>query len=344
MRSQKQRRNNRLIFYLIFAYILASFLWWAVLFLRNNQSAYERDLALARQSWLQHGTAESFEGSRIAQSLSGELKRKNGMIIGEGLVFITLISIGFWRIQASFKQEIEVTRQQNNFILAITHELKSPLASIRLGLETLIQRQLPAEKVQQIAQMNVDDVDRLERLVENILLAARLEDPNHRFNKSGFNLSQLCETLLLKERRRHPEMQLEAAIESDLYIHGDEFAWASVLINLLENAVKYTDTPGPVGMHLSQDQQQIILKVWDRGSGIPDEEKDKVFQRFYRIGNEETRASKGTGLGLFLVRQIVAAHGGKIHVQDHHPGACFVISVPQKLSAAIEAQTSPAGL
>ncbi|MBI1193664.1 MAG: two-component sensor histidine kinase [Bacteroidetes bacterium] len=324
------RSQNRLVFYLIFAYILASFSWWSLLFLRQNQRAFQEDADALRQAWVAQGGAEALLPQTEAyRQLQAELKRKNTMIAGEGLVFLTLISIGFWRINRSFNREIEISRQQNNFLLSITHELKSPLASIKLAMETLNRRALKPEQVQRIATMSLEDVDRLERMVENILLASRMEDPNHRFEHLDFDLSACTRQVVGSLQRRYPEQSVQLETEPGLRLNGDELALSSVILNLVDNALKYSPSGSPVQVSLQHSGERLLLTVADRGPGVPDAEKAKVFQRFYRIGNEETRSSKGTGLGLFIVQEIVRAHHGQIALKDREGGgSVFEIALP----------------
>lgn len=324
------RSQNRLVFYLIFAYILASFSWWSLLFLRQNQRAFQEDADSLREAWVAQGGAEELLAQTESyRQLQTELKRKNTMIAGEGLVFLTLISIGFWRINRSFNREIAVSRQQNNFLLSITHELKSPLASIKLAMETLNRRALKPEQVQRIATMSLEDVDRLERMVENILLASRMEDPNHHFEHLDFDLSACTRQVVDSLQRRYPAQLVQLETEAGLRLNGDELALSSVILNLVDNALKYSPSGSPVQVGLKHSGERLLLRVADRGPGIPDAEKTRVFQRFYRIGNEETRSSKGTGLGLFIVQEIVRAHSGQIVLKDREGGgSVFEIALP----------------
>ncbi len=326
--------KNRLIFYLIFVYILASFGWWSLLFLRQNKRAYQQDIEELRiQTQVQGREWSLVESGPEARSLKSTLQRKNLMIAGEGLVFLTLLSIGFWRINRTFTREIEMSRQQNNFLLSITHELKSPLASIKLGMETLRRRALSPEQVHRISGLCLEDTERLERMVENILMASRMEDPRHRFDLTDLDFSSLASRMAENIRRRYPNQSLELQIAPDLYLHGDEQALSSVLLNLLDNALKYSPPESAVALDLSEQDGSVLLRISDRGPGIPEGEKSRVFRRFYRIGNEETRSSKGTGLGLFIVQEIIRAHQGQIRILDRPGGgSVFEVRLPQALS------------
>jgi signal transduction histidine kinase len=340
--SPKGWRRDRVLFYAMFGYIVASFLWWGVLFLRANQRAFREDVAHLRSAWVAAApgrSAEGFTATEAYRERAAELRRRNGMVAGEGLVFLSLIAVGCWRINASFRQEIELSRRQNNFLLAITHELKSPLASLRLGMDTLRKRDLDTERVRRIASLSLEDVDRLERLVENILMASQLEDPRHRFEHAPFDLGQTAAACVAALERRYPGQAFRLRREGALRAEGDAFAWASVLTNLLDNAVKYAPPGSAVDLDLERGREQITVTVSDRGPGIPEEERARIFERFYRVGNEETRSTKGTGLGLFIVQEIVRAHGGRIQVLDREGGGTrFRVHWPVP-RAEIEAET-----
>ena len=330
-----KRIRDRWIFYLMFGYIMASFVWWAVLFLRQNAAEFREDEAAYRIAWIEQGGDEAgFLQSDSRAALQAELRKRNFMILGEGLVFVTLIAIGFWRIDQSFRREIELTRQQNNFILSITHELKSPLASIKLSMQTLLRRALGQDQVERIAGLCVEDVERLESLVENILLASRIENPDFRFDRSWFDLSGSVTELITSLRRKFPQTVFAEEIQPGIRFEGDEFALTSVVINLIENAVKYGPKEGTVTVGLEEFRQRIRLVVADEGAGVPEAERARIFRRFYRIGNEETRAHKGTGLGLYIVDRIVREHGGSIAVESNRPrGARFVVELPRSHDA-----------
>lgn len=331
-----RNRRDRVLFYVIFTYILASFLWWAILFLRNNQQNYYADAQRLENAWVADGgTVEGWLTSKTLESLNAELRKRNLMILGEGLVFVALISFGFFKIDQSFRREIELTRQQNNFILSITHELKSPLASIKLSMQTLIKRALGREQLERVASLCLDDTERLEGLVENILMASRLESPDHRFHREQVNLSTKTRDLVESVRRKHSEANLIPTIESGLFIHGDAMASASVILNLIENAIKYSPANEEIRVNLYLDAEEVVLEVADCGPGIPEKEKGNVFRRFYRSGNEEIRASKGTGLGLFIVQEIIRAHSGRIELLDNSPtGSIFKVRWPSIAESA----------
>lgn len=327
----KNRSGYWLFFHIVFAYIVLSFFWWMYLLTKNNRDDYEALVVRERTIFTHNGgTDESFYKSGLYEDLEQDYTQKKWMLLGEAGIFIVLISAGFWRIRMSFRHEILLTRQQNNFLLSITHELKSPLASLKLSMQTLQKRNLDADKIRRLGDMSMDDINRLENLVENILLASKIESSNFKLNRDLINLSEITRNIFETTTEKFREQRIfTSAIEPDVYIHADKLSLMSVIYNLIENAIKYSREGGSINVELRGDEQCAYLKISDTGIGIPENEKSKIFERFYRIGSEDTRTTKGTGLGLFIVKQIVQFHNGKIEVSENQPhGTVFSITIP----------------
>ena len=240
------------------------------------------------------------------------------MIYSEGAVFFILLAIGIWQVRQSFKREIQLAQQQRNFLLSITHELKSPLASIKLAMQTLFKRSLPREKVLELSEVALADTDRLDAMLDNMLLAAKLETHNYLYQSEAVDFSALV-TQVAKKSLLPKKIDLSLEIQDQLVINGDPMALSSLVTNLIDNAIKYSDTGEQVKVKLVKEKNELLLEVIDSGPGVVDTEKEKIFEKFYRIGNEETRQTKGTGLGLFIVRTIASAHMGKVQHLDNKP-------------------------
>jgi two-component system phosphate regulon sensor histidine kinase PhoR len=282
----KRKKSRSLIgFYLLLSYVLLQFIWWGYLMLMLNKK------------WF--------------------------MVTGEGIVFLALLLIGAIRIRRTFKKETQLAQLQSNFMLSVTHELKSPIASARLQLETLLLRDIDKGKQREILTNAISDTDRLNALVENILLAARIDKSNFVFHKQEENISAHLLAFLSKPEIV-PGHQLISRLEPGLHLRIDKIHFDSILLNLLDNACKYSAKGSPVTLELKKENNVILLTVADQGHGIRDAEKKKVFEKFYRVGSEETRTTKGTGLGLYIVRFLVEGHGGSIKILDNKPkGAIF---------------------
>jgi len=246
--------------------------------------------------------------------------------LGEGSVFIILLGWVSYRTFRAFKKEIELARLQKNFLLSITHEFKSPLASIKLYLETINRHDLDKAKQQQFIRSAILDTERLNILVENALLANLIEHEGHFFANERVDLSELFSGIIRNFENVPGNPPVRSDIKADLHLNGDKNALTTLLNNLLENAAKYSPKDSPIEVSLFRKDNALKLTVADYGIGIPDHEKESVFQKFYRSGSEETRKTKGTGLGLYLVKNIVIRHHGTIRIEDNQPcGTRFVI-------------------
>lgn len=246
---------------------------------------------------------------------------RRGMVIGEGFVFISLMSFGAYKLHRAINKEKKINAQQKNFLLSVTHELKSPLASIKLYLQTILKRDLDKEQQQSFISKSLLDIERLADLVENMLLATRIENKSYSFPKEQFNLSQLVEKIISRLQIHVCSQEaLITEIEQNVHIKGDEFALSSAITNLIENAVKYSSDCVPIYVSLKRQLTgKVNFTVADLGIGISDEEKPKIFDKFYRVGNEDTRKTKGTGLGLFIVKQVLDHHQATIKVKNNSP-------------------------
>jgi len=324
----KENSNTKfLLFYFVLFYVFAFLSWWSYLLYSKIEQHYSDAINYRSLEFEVYNQGQQVEYilTDEFQALDNKFKSQKLMIITEGSVFFIILIIGMLKVHQSFKQEIAIAKQQKNFILSITHELKSPLAGIKLMNETLKLRDLPKDKQNKLLSSSLSEVDRLENLVENILIVAKIENDKYGFNKESISLSTLCEQMFNNYKERK-DIVLRADIEPELYIEGDKTCMNSILSNLIDNAIKYAEN-SEVVISLHRVKQTIELVIADQGNGVPDEEKSKVFDKFYRIGNEETRAAKGTGLGLFIVKQLVHFHNGKISVDDNHPkGTKFNIS------------------
>lgn len=330
--KQNRWKLNRplLIFSVLVLYIFASFIWWTYLLISNNKHTLEQSITLLT---LQYDAQEiPLEDSRFItakENLSAQYSKQTTMILGEAAVFLVLLTIAVFQIWRSYRTEIQLARQQRNFLLSITHELKSPLASIKLALETMARRSLPAEKQQKVLSNSLSDTNRLQGLVEDILLAARFEDHSFRFAKDQLVFSELVEEIADRTAQNYPHHRIHTDIDQHIAVIGDRQALTSLVANLLENAAKYSPTNTAIQVNLSQNNQQVALSIIDEGPGIPEEEQPHIFKKFYRIGNEDTRKTKGTGLGLFLVKEVADKHDATIKINPHQPkGTEFLVLFP----------------
>lgn len=323
-----------LFFYLLALYVFASFIWWSYLLLQKNEEAFEDRIQVERITF-NHArnlpeSATEYLQTPAYREIHERYLRQKLMIIGEGSVFLLLLMIGGIRLWLTFKKEIALARQQKNFLLSVTHELKSPLASMKLSLQTILKRVTLEDKFRKLAENSVEDVDRLTALVDNILYAARMEDASFVLTKEMENISALSNAVVEKVAAANPDAaHIHTSIEENVLLETDKMAFTSLLQNLVENAIKYSPVPAEVEVHLHKSGNSILLQVKDNGIGIPENERDAIFHKFYRIGNEDTRNTKGTGIGLFIVKKIADMHRGIITVADNTPkGTIITIEFP----------------
>lgn len=309
--------------------MLMALFWWAILLLRNNTTIFNLQQELITVRFM--GGEENVDSPKdlpAYKQLHERYQRNANMILGEAIVFGLSLGLGIYLIFRSLSSELFAARKQKNFLLSITHELKSPLASINLILDTFIKRELPHEQIVEFSKGGIEESRRLEDLFNKILMSTRL-DTSYVFHFEEGDLSPIIERSLEVFRLKYPNVVIEESIESSLIFKMDAESIKSVLTNLYENAYKYSPKEKYLRVEARKQGDRIKIKICDRGNGIPEKERAHVFEQFYRIGSEETRESKGTGLGLYIVKQIVQAHQGRIKIVSNEPrGSIFEISLP----------------
>lgn len=255
----------------------------------------------------------------------------------EGAFMVAAVLLGFAIIYRKLAEEQDLMLRQRNFTSAVTHELKTPIASLKVWTETLFTRTLGEEQLQRIHGLMDKDLERLNELVANLLDVARAESGSLVLHRAPLELGPwlrgVCEAM---DQRLGPGalgLQLECSPEA-LWVNGDPKALATVVENLLSNAYKYAAEPRQTTVTLDGDGEEVLLVVSDRGHGIPARDLPRVFHRFFRVGDEMTRRVTGTGLGLFLVKEIVTRHGGEVSAASRGAGlgSAFTIRLP-RLSA-----------
>ncbi len=310
------------VFYFLIFYIFASYFWWAYLLLNKNK------LLLQERIFIAQNHVNPNQNLELVSQLNNDYARQRLMIIGEGAVFIILISLGAWQIRRSFLQEIELNKQQRNFLLSITHELKSPLASIQLSLQTITTKKPTEIQAEQLMRNTFNDVDRLKILVEKILIATKIEAHQEQFVQEEVNFSELLiDHINILKSSLGKHCTFITNIKDNVYLNADPTALELICSNIIENAIKYSTSNKTIAIDLTQKNDNTLLCVSDFGIGISIEDKKHIFKKFFRVGSEETRTSKGTGLGLYLVKQLVEMYKGSIQVTDNHPcGTRFLVT------------------
>jgi signal transduction histidine kinase len=330
--EMNQINRVRAVTFLAATFIVLMFLWWTILLFRLNENtsqAWIRAIKLEMKSEGRTLTEEELKQTPQYLEQKKFNEKTKRMILGEGSVLFIGLLWAIWVLYRSFQKEADLSSQRRNFLLSITHELKSPIASIQLILQTFQKRKLEEQQAQKLLVSANNEADRLNELVNNLLLSAKLETAYEPVFEN-ISLNPFFEDILAKMQVRFPKATL-LLTENDLPIlRGDRQGLQSVFMNLIENAVKYSPVEPTIKLQYSFEKDTFIFNIADNGIGITNGEKKKIFERFYRIGSEETRTTKGTGLGLYIVNQIVKAHNGTIQVLDNAPkGTLFKIILPE---------------
>jgi two-component system, OmpR family, sensor histidine kinase SenX3 len=255
-----------------------------------------------------------------------------------GVIFFVLIIAGLVLNTIFLVREIRRNEQHNSFINAVTHELKTPIASVRLYLETLQTRQVDEAKRKEFYQVMLDDCDRLLHTVEQVLRASRTGHRRRHIHKTVIDLGELTrECLELARTRWRMDEEALRFVESlggggRPMILGDADELRAAISNLIDNAIKYSDGKVDVSVEVAAtDDKRVAARVTDRGIGVPRDELKRIFKRFYRAPRRGATRVKGAGLGLFIVRSIVSKHGGKTFAESEGEGmgSVFTIALPR---------------
>jgi two-component system, OmpR family, sensor histidine kinase SenX3 len=253
-----------------------------------------------------------------------------------GVIFFGLIIAGLSVNTVFLVREIRRNEQQDSFLNAVTHELKTPIASIRLYLETLESRRLDETQRHEFYRIMLNDTDRLLGTVEQVLKAGEARQRSQRKNWQEVDFSSLVQSALELTRLRHhlrpEEFRFASALTPQLFVVGNPEELRTVVYNLFDNAVKYSgDTKDIVVDVRTPNIDSVLLSVHDRGMGIPHGELKRIFNRFYRAANPLTGQVKGTGLGLFIVRSVARRHGGDAYAESEGEGrgSTFTVRLPR---------------
>jgi signal transduction histidine kinase len=309
------RRNRLWPLYAVTGYVILQFSWWAYMIVSLHGQIY--DLSLAE---LMEGPLPDPEKLLAKAEMDRQLSLKVWMVLGEGSVFIGLMLLGFRAVRRAVQSELQLGQQQRNFLHSVTHELKSPIAAIRLHIQTLAKRTLDEEKKQQLYASALTEADRLQRLIDNVLLAARLEAGRLPMHPILIDVASELRTILLRAYERElASGRIVLTANDGIMVNCDPEAFNSIINNLLTNALKYSPNDTAVQLLVERQMNEVVISVIDKGQGISDNEKALVLTKFYRSGQEDTRRSKGTGLGLFITSELANANRATFRLKDNLP-------------------------
>ena len=301
-----------ILYWFLLSYIIAALIFWFIALNKQNS-----ELSFYRMDIL--NTADVNYQDKINQ-IKKERERKTAQYAGEGLTFFLLTITGAIFVFRLINKQLIQSEQQQNFMMAVTHELKTPIAVTKLNLETMQKRKLEEGQRQKLINSTIQEANRLNALCNNMLLVSQIDTGGYIVTKEDFDLGLLALNCETDFETRFPSRKLKTEIEKDLVINGDKFLIELAINNLLDNAIKYSGKESFVLVKVFEEGSHINLQVIDEGKGISLAEQSKVFEKFYR---GEQRQAKGTGLGLYLSKKIVRQHNGDITVKNNIPQGCI---------------------
>jgi signal transduction histidine kinase len=305
-----------LIYWVFLTYMIAAFIWWYVSLEKQNN-----EIAAIKFQSIQITDPSSKAKTHAIQDFQ---LRKTKQFIGEGLTILVLFLLGAIYVYRSLMKQLRYADQQQNFMMAVTHELKTPIAISHLNIETLLKRELDTPQQVKLLEATLKETKRLDSLSTNILLTAQLDMGNYEANKQLVNLSELVRQTTKSFQERYPTRICNTQVEDAMNIQGEPLLLQLLVNNLIDNAHKYAPITEPIYIHLQSHQNTVQLIVKDQGPGIAVADKNKVFEKFYRVGAESTRTTKGSGLGLYLCKKIAEFHNATIQLTTNTPtGSIF---------------------
>ena len=310
------KKKNSLLYY-ITVFTLAQLAWFSLLLL-----------------WISWYVSNYILITEIGEKVSTQIlsETTNVLALVGGLVLLVVISIAMSLIFIYLTKQMNLTKLYDNFIANVTHELKSPLSAIQLYLETMNSRQVPREKEKEFFIIMLKDVSRLNRLINSILEISGLEQKKLVHNYTIIE-AQLLTSQLISEAMddyRLPEETVIVTGGTECLCVIDQAAYRIVIYNLFDNAIKYSGGKVKIDIDNLQNSKYFVLTFRDYGIGIPIIKQEKIFHKFLRIYDQESSSVKGTGLGLYWVREIIKSHGGKVSVfsAGRDQGTTFTIEIP----------------
>lgn len=258
--------------------------------------------------------------------------KKKRAFYSEVIFFTILVISGVIWVFGKLESLLNLNKMQNNFLLSVTHEFKTPLTAIKLSAQTLMHRKPEETLKMALVQQMVNNSDRLDELLDNVMLATRIDSKSYKFDMHRMDITELINKtadLLLVEPYFQGKFKFD---EQPMLITGDEMSLKLVFSNLFQNAIKYAGSDSEIEVKYRFDDNGFTISVSDNGKGVNPKEHKAIFKKFYRVGDENTRETKGTGLGLFLVKQILKSHKAEISAEPNKPrGITFNINFKQNL-------------
>jgi len=306
------------LFHPIFVFVVVQVAWiglmavWIYWYFKNSQNLAE-----------------------FAKKLPPELLESdfNWVVLLEGGVLMLMILAGVYVIFVYWNKQSRLYQLQSNFISSVSHELKSPLASIQLYLETLKYQKVSSEEAQDFVETMLSDTERLSDLIDNILESSKSDPKSMQLQFSSVDIVLFLQETIAHHQKLFEDKQCVIQLKFNDYVKVsiDGRAMRMVFNNLIANALRYSPAGTVLTIEVRRDQKFCIIDFIDQGFGFDKKELKKVFKKFYRVQNQETQNIEGAGLGLYISRQIIKNHKGKINVfsEGRGKGTHFMLSLPE---------------
>ena len=291
MKNKSNKKTTSYFLAILSAYIILQFLWWGYMLIKENPA-------------------------------------KATMVIGEGSVFLLILIYGISRYQLSIQRELSLHQRQSNFLLSVTHELKTPISSVQLILQTIIKHELEPDQIRAFLEKALDENKKSESLIQNMLHAASLENQRIELFRTTIRTDEFNPELIKQLQERYPDSELRVKTTNPFTFQADRFMLEGVLIHLVENSVKYGAQH--ITIDLEEEATHVKIQVSDDGIGINEEDRPFIYDKFFRSGDENKREKPGTGLGLFIAKQFIELHQGTLTYKEQLPkGSIFTITLPK---------------
>ena len=316
-----KRRNIFIVFWALLLYMCAALLWWFLLL--NKQNNDIKNTKLTQLSITADSAANPINYSLQTQNIQFQFTKKQRTYLSEAFAFFVLIVVGAILVYRMVLSQFKLATQQHNFMMAVTHELKTPIAVAQLNLQTINKHNLPLATQQQLINSTLNETKRLDLLASNILLTSKLDGGAYLAVNDEIAVDDLLEETFKTNTANFTNYNFIVNKQSNCTIYGDKFLLQILINNLVSNAIKYSPTSSTIVALIKANSFAII----DQGIGILDADKPLVFKKFMRLGKEETRQTKGTGIGLYLSNKIVKDLNATLTITDNKPkGTIFTVT------------------
>ena len=307
-----------IVYWFLLLYIIAALVWWYIALSRQNSDIFKHRLSELDSTTLNYQAKY--------HQLEERKNAKTAQYMGEGVIFLLLIGAGAIFLYRAVKKQLELSEQQKNFMMAVTHELKTPIAVTKLNLETLQKRRLDEYQYQKLIQKALDETNRMNALCSNLLVSSQMESGKYIVSSEQVHLPDFLYEIIRDFTGRFPERKIILKRIEEVTLQTDNFLLQILLHNLLHNAHKYSPKDRPIELSIQKSNDKLIMAVADFGKGIPATERSRVFEKYYRIGSIGEKQVKGTGLGLYIAKRIAELLSADIFVEENKPsGSVFKV-------------------